>query len=268
MSMRRSFSSPLRLVNALVAGVMAVAFSSPAAAADEARPQATSEAPRIIPDRPVPEGTPLVANKLFPMANRVELSGFYNLSLADKYFSHQGGHISAGYHFFDWLSAEVVGGFLLPRESSLLQAVRQESDAPVPPMPDLFQTNWYAGADVQWAPLYGKLSLASEYDLSFQFYGMAGAGVEGTERRNGAQEAVDTNLRVVGSYGIGLRLIPHQNVAIRLELKQSIGANPDVPEDDNEACSDGYKLTLGDAPECFKDYSDLSLFQAGVSFIF
>ncbi len=227
-------------------------------------------------------GTPLIANKLYPMQGRFEFSGMFDLSFGDKYTEHLGGHAAVGYHIFDSLAVEVFGGYLAGDETGIVEAVRQTGSSrgkPVadcftatcePQLPDMYQTTWFAGANVQWAPIYGKLSAVSEYDLNFQLYLRAGAGAEGIQRFLNNNTFDTAQVVPSANYGLGLRLIPFKNVAIRAELVNYTRINPNVEEHDDlqeASCTDGYVQFTGQTPSCLTDFSQSAMFQVGVSFL-
>jgi outer membrane beta-barrel protein len=230
----------------------------------------------LAPDRDPRSGTPLIYNKLYPMQFRFEGTGFFDYSLANKYIEHLGGHGGLTFHIFDWLAVEGFGGYLVADETNIAKRVRQQraSKDPdqcaqptcEPELPDLWQTTWFAGGDVQWSPLYGKLSLVSELDFNFQLYGLLGGGVEGITKKLNDGSFTSPEVRPSVNYGIGLRLIPWKWIALRLELRNYNGANPAVEEiDDN--CAEGYTLQVGTEQQCFTDFSSTTLVQFGISFL-
>lgn len=238
------------------------------------------------PNRDPREGTPLIADKLFPMQFRLEFTGMFDFTYANKYVQHYGGHGAIGFHIFDWLAVEAYGGYLAGQETSIADKVRLAGksnsqltdDASLcatpncePELPDLWQTTWIAGANLQWAPIYGKLSAVSELDMSFQLYGILGGGVEGIRKRlNDGGFDTGPGFRPVANYGIGLRIMPWKWVALRAELRNYTGINPEVPERNSQgtdACDAGYTLQVGQRTECFTDFSNNAMVQLGLSFV-
>jgi outer membrane beta-barrel protein len=273
---------------------------APAAPADAAEVPAAAAADgaafQRIEERAPRAGTPLIANKLYPMSGRFELGLTFDTSFGDKYVDHIGGHANVGYHLFDWLAFEAFGGYLVGGETGIVQNVRldgksaglarQNADCAnpgcEPALPDMWQTTWFAGANVQWAPIYGKLSAVSEYDLNFQLYARLGGGVEGIQRRladssfsdnvagAGGFPGFGTRLRPSLNYGVGVRLIPWKFLALRAELVNSNGLNPNVEEhaqSDENSCREGYVLRIGNAPSCLIDFSQSTQFQLGLTFL-
>jgi outer membrane beta-barrel protein len=277
---------------------MAVLGAAPAVAQDEEEAPADVDEESLefvrAADRTPRAGTPLIANKLYPMQFRFEGSALFDMSYGNKYVEHYGGHLSLNFHIFDWLAIEGFGAYMYSEETNIADKVRQAgksasqlSDDPSlcatptcePELPDLYKTTWFAGAHGQWSPIYGKLSFVSELDLSFQLYGMLGGGVEGVTKRlndgtylNSPDGSgfIGTGIRPVLSYGAGIRLIPWKWFAIRAEFRNTHGLNPEVPERNNQGidqCDTGYTLQVGQRTDCITDFSTLSTIQLGVSFL-
>ena len=196
MMLRPSFASFVTLT-------LSFALAAPAFAQDDdeagkkKETSASAEDFQRVEERAPRLGTPLIANKLYPMSLRFEITGFFDYSFNDKYVQHTGGSGGLTFHIFDSLALEGFGGYLVGDETGIVSNVRNDGssakkgrEAPdtcenalcEPQLPDMYQTTWFAGADVQWAPIYGKISAVSEYDLNFQLYALAGGGAEGITR--------------------------------------------------------------------------------------
>lgn len=271
--------------------LLAVAFAtSPAIAQSSADGLVTDELSeeelQLVrpPNRAPREGTPLISNKLYPMQYRFEFTGMFDMTYGNKYTQHYGGHGAIGFHIFDWLQVEAYGGYLAGSETNIASRVREVGfnaqklnrgepcATPLcePELPDLWQTTWIAGANAQWAPIYGKLSVVSELDLSFQLFGMLGGGVEGIRKQlNDQSYDFGPGIRPVVNYGVGLRIIPWKWVALRAELKNYTGINPGVPElgQGGDQCTEGYTLQFGQRKECLTDFSNNAMLQLGISFL-
>lgn len=271
------------LTASLVTPAVLAADDAPEGAGAEARGDDAGADFQRIEARSARQGTPLIANKLYPMQYRLEFTGYFDISYADKYVDHLGGHASVGFHLFDWLAFEAFGGYLVGDETGIVGNVRNDGKSAglvigntcanelcEPQLPDMFQTTWMAGANAQWSPIYGKISAVSEYDLNFQFYGRLGGGAEGIQRILNDQSTGPASVRASLNYGLGVRLIPWKYVAIRAELVNYIGINPNVEEHDvtdETNCSDGYILGQGNKESCLTDFSSNSMFQVGLSLL-
>ncbi|CAM3950888.1 outer membrane beta-barrel domain-containing protein [Corallococcus sp. ZKHCc1 1396] len=90
------------------------------------------------------------------------------------------------------------------------------------------QLTLLGGADVQWAPIYGKLSLLAEKFVHFDMYGILGASV--VQYRGPETTLVDgqaiaggkSYLTAGGNVGVGLRFFFNRWVTLRTELRDLI----------------------------------------------
>ncbi|OGQ24717.1 MAG: hypothetical protein A2138_07945 [Deltaproteobacteria bacterium RBG_16_71_12] len=268
-----------------LASPLAWAQDDAASDTDEANAGGPGESFQRVEERKPREGTPLIDQKLFPMGGRFELTGIFDYSFNDKYVDHLGGSGSAGFHLFDWLAFEGFGGYLFGDETGIVGNVRNDgsstkrlnenqecaNDGCEPQLPDMWMTTWFAGGDLQWSPIYGKISAVSELDLNFQLYALAGGGAEGITRKlNGAAGYDAPQVRFSGNYGLGVRLIPWKYLALRAELRNYTGLNPNVEEhnaNDEDSCTTGYTLVVGAQKQCFTDFSNNTMLQVGLSLL-
>lgn len=284
MMLRPSFASFVTLT-------LSVALAAPAFAQDDdegskkKETAASAEDFQRVEERAPRVGTPLIANKLYPMSLRFEITGFFDYSFNDKYVQHTGGSGALTFHIFDSLALEGFGGYLVGDETGIVGNVRNDGssakkgrEAPdtcenplcEPQLPDMWQTTWFAGADLQWAPIYGKISAVSEYDLNFQLYALAGGGAEGITRLLNDLQYDTPQVRFSANYGLGVRLIPWKYVALRAEIRNYNGLNPNVQEHedrDESECATGYTLVVGAERQCYPDISNNTMLQVGLSLI-
>ena len=134
----------------------------------------------------------------------------------------------------------------------------------------MWQTTWFAGADVQWAPIYGKIS-RSPNTTSTSSSTRSRAAVPRASRASSTTRTYDApQVRFSANYGLGVRLIPWKYVALRAEIRNYNGLNPNVEEHedrDEGACSNGYTLVVGADRQCFPDISNNTMLQVGLSLI-
>ncbi len=249
----------------------------------------------------LPEDLPLIENKLYPMGMKIEFSPMYHYSLNDKYTHHTGFQLIAGFNIFDFLSIELFGGYHLNGFGELNQvggwpsAMRSgwtnltdavnsfthSTDAPdflrnkPLELPDLYYQSWFAGADVMFAPFYGKWSIVSEIGGSMSVYGLLGAGAAGTTKEDYRTPGAVMTGPVVFPvhYGVGTRIYFTKWMALRIELRDYWWMNPEVQEqvsgtDTSDPCPGGYCLTVDGSKQQFIDFSRTTLIQAGMSFMF
>ena len=94
--------------------------------------------------------------------------------------------------------------------------------------------------------------------------------VEGIQRILNDTTFSAPGIRPSLNYGLGVRLIPWQYVAVRAELVNYTGINPNVEEHDatdEGSCADGYVIRSGNQSNCLTDFSQSTMFQVGVSFL-
>jgi len=232
-------------------GVFFFAFSSPTLNAQAADLDVDEPLPDVdlvqAPSRSLPDDKQLLSNKLHPTAGRWEASLTVDISFADRFVFQRGARGSVGFHVFDELYVEGYVGYwglcattLLPSdcESTIAKTARgtfpshqggesfRVGDEPY--LSDLWMSNVVAGLTAHYAPLYGKVSLASEWDVSFQAYGLAGVGVDGIWKVTGIgdPEVNEREMQWAPTYvtpsahvGVGVRFLPFSFVALRAEVR-------------------------------------------------
>ncbi len=203
-----------------------------------------------------PDGAPtVVQRKLYPMTGRWELGLGALASTNTALVNHYGGLLSLSYHPNEWLD---LGGDLLGNYtalSGLSQQIRDKlpprGDTNVkPPRPNFAsevanadQLRFGAMVAARMAPIYGKLNLASELDVHFQAYLLAGAGVglikhdsvnlcarasftacstgDGSSAANStpADFQVSNSLKPLGELGLGFRFYLSNRASLRAEVR-------------------------------------------------
>ena len=96
------------------------------------------------------------------------------------------------------------------------------------PLPELWQTKWQVGLNGQWIPFYGKLSWFSEVQTHFQLYFTFGGALEGVMRVVDVPKNIEEDKRFALNLGGGVRLFLTDSIALRSEIKESIGFNPNL----------------------------------------
>ena len=151
-----------------------------------------------------------VQRKSFLKKSRFELFPYFGLDLNDPFFQHFIVGASGAYHLTDSLALELRGGFVAGSvKQSAIRFVRQETDSLLVDPPEF---KYHADVDLQFSPIYGKISLFGESILHFDTYLVAGPGVFGTDQ--GANPAVNV--------GIGQRYFINRWLTARVELRDYI----------------------------------------------
>ena len=196
----------------------------------------------------------LILNIDFHPAGHGEVGVLLVSSMIDKYSKHIGGLLDFTYNFsdgevgvslLDTIGINVAAGYAAGSLTSIvtspqgiignkvLKCGEDPSTCPngdvTPYVPDYKQVTWLASVAAVWAPLYGKVNVVSEYDVNLQFYGLLGAGVNGTKEvtatvNGGAPGGFvlgtgDTGVQPHLTYGGGLKVFIMDWIALRAEVR-------------------------------------------------
>jgi outer membrane beta-barrel protein len=175
---------------------------------------------------------PPVSGQLYRKAGRVEVTATGNLSLNDAFFTKYFGGLKVGYHFTESLSTAVhaAGGAAVHSGSAVTcSASRGCVDATEVMLRQVpGRIRWLAGAEVAWAPVYGKLNVLSEQVAHFDFSVFAGPDLVAYDEvlAKDAAEAGSPGIATSfgGHVGVGVRLFFREWIAARLEVKDYVYA--------------------------------------------
>ncbi len=202
---------------AIAAGLLALAASAAPGVA-EAQSKADAFEGKIPP----------VSGALYRKAGRFELTATGNLSLDDAFFTKYFGGLKAGYHFTETWSAdlEAQGGTAVPTDSA--EVCTPTGGCSRASTEGLYQVpgkiRWILGAQVAWAPIYGKLDAFSEQVGHFDLAVLGGIDLIGHDQVLSSAEVAagqtpSVKSTVGGHVGIGTRFFVSERWAVRLELK-------------------------------------------------
>ncbi|OJH39776.1 outer membrane beta-barrel domain-containing protein [Cystobacter ferrugineus] len=177
---------------------------------------------------PLRERVVPVSGHLFLKKGRLELSPSATFSIKDAFYSKYifGGVLT--YHFTETLGISLRGGYSLPTVAAAAQICTFDSTGGNttrgcrrPTFQDLEDKApgkilLTGGLDVQWAPIYGKMSLLSEQFLHFDLYGIAGASAI-QYRAPGS-----TEITAGGNVGVGMRFVVNRWMTVRTEFRDLI----------------------------------------------
>ncbi|MFY0530091.1 outer membrane beta-barrel domain-containing protein [Archangium gephyra] len=176
-------------VPALAQDAAPAAPARPAPSSSGSSEQEAGDVSEVDKDRlgPLRERVSPVSGHLFLKKGRFEFSPSATLSIKDAFFSKYilGGTLT--YHPTETLGLSLRAGYSLNTVASAAQICTftggdggttrgcrrptyEELDGDAPG-----QLSLMGGVDVQWAPIYGKISLLAEHFLHFDLYGVAGA---------------------------------------------------------------------------------------------
>jgi outer membrane beta-barrel protein len=180
---------------------------------------------------PLRDRIPPVSGYFFRSAERFELSPFFGISVRDAFFTKLMFGAAATYHFTNMWALSGRGAFVLPLISGAAQICEQatatSSGGCRPPTEAELTTSsgrpanisyglirFVGSIDLQWQPIYGKLSLSAESFLGFSMYALLGPA---------AVLYGPTNVFTVGgNLGIGFRFFFNKWLTLRVELRDTI----------------------------------------------
>jgi outer membrane beta-barrel protein len=178
---------------------------------------------------PLRERVVPVSGHLFLKKRRLEFSPSVTLSIKDAFYTKYifGGSLT--FHATETLAFGLRAGYSLPTVASAAQICTFESTGGGgvtrgcrrPTFEDLDnrapgKISLLGGVDVQWAPIYGKMSLVSETFLHFDLYGIGGASV--VQYRAPGEDALAWG----GNVGVGMRFVVNPWMTVRAEFRDLI----------------------------------------------
>jgi outer membrane beta-barrel protein len=176
-----------------------------------------------------------VSGHLFLKKGRFEVSPSATITFRDAFFSKYILGASLTYHPLETLGVGVRAGYALAAVSGSAQICTftqveggvtrgcrsptfEQLDGEAPGLLTLM-----AGVDLQWAPIYGKISVLAEKFLHFDMYGIAGASaVQYKGRRAPEGEKGQSFTTVGGNVGIGFRFFLNRHMTVRTEVRDLI----------------------------------------------
>ncbi|MCY0996562.1 outer membrane beta-barrel domain-containing protein [Myxococcus sp. MISCRS1] len=186
---------------------------------------------------PLRERVRPVSGHVFLKKGRFEFSPSATLSLRDAFFTKYifGGTLT--YHPMETLGVSLRLGYALTSVAGAAQicTFSDGTDGSTrgcssPTMKDLDgqapgQLKLMGGVDLQWAPIYGKLSLLAEKFVHFDLYGVVGASVvqyRGPDLDDTTGLLAKDYLTPGGNVGVGLRFFFNRWVSLRTEVRDLI----------------------------------------------
>jgi outer membrane beta-barrel protein len=104
-------------------------------------------------------------------------------SVNDRFTIHTGGSFSGLFHFRENFALQLTVGGLFGRDASITREIR-EKESLKPELVQLIDHTWMTTADLQWTPLYGKVSILDFLLGQFGVYFSIGGGLMGNRLRN------------------------------------------------------------------------------------
>lgn len=211
---------------------LALVLAAPGRAFAQSEEEAAGDVSEVDKDRtgPLRDRIRPVSGHVFLKKGRFELSPSATVSFTDAFFTKYVVGGSIGYHLTESIALNLRGGYALPVIAGSAQicindtgkgtvGCRQPTQAELDGRAQ-GQLSLMGGLDLQWAPIYGKLSLASEYFAHFDLYGIAGASaiqykgfIPGQPTGSQVYTTAGANL------GLGMRVFVNRYFALRGEVR-------------------------------------------------
>lgn len=248
----------LKLLAALcLAPTLALAQEATASATPAAAPAAPANAPATSSEDeagdvsevdkdalgPLRERITPVSGHLFLKEGRFEFSPSVTFSFRDAFFTKYilGGTLT--YHPSETFGISLRGGYALNSVSGSAQLCTFGEDGTTrgcgaPSFESIDgrapgQMTMLAGLDLQWAPIYGKISLLAEKFVHFDLYAVG--GVSAVQYRGppeaGATTASTARITPGANLGVGARFFVNRWVTVRTELRDLIYVEKSVIPD-------------------------------------
>lgn len=220
----------MRRILASLAFLAFLGFAPAASADEDTLREAMRDAERRaepLPDLDLDRRILPVSGKLLTKSGRQELSPSLGMSLGDPFYTKYLLGLRYAYHFGDQWSVG-VGGFWAESTPSgaVTRCNSQGLDCRAPRGRDLVRApgdfQFVAGADVSWAPLYGKISVLAESVLHFDTYLALGGGVLQTSYMPPNSTRIEENIAPHGSIAVGQRFYLSRSATLRVELRDLV----------------------------------------------
>jgi len=203
--------------------------TGPAPTAQQAQEEAgdTSELARDI--GPLKDRIPPVTGHLFLMRHRFELTPMVGISLRDAFFTKYMVGAELTYHLSEDFgigarfvyAKPVISGSALICDGAVGARTCHAPDQSQVDGATPGQVSLLGGLNLQWAPIYGKISVLSEAFLHFDLYALGGVELvqyAGPAGGGGSAKVMTAG----GNLGLGMRFFLNRWVTVRTELSDVI----------------------------------------------
>ncbi len=170
---------------------------------------------------------PPISGQLYPKGGRFELTIGGSLSVNDPFYTKTFGSAKLTYHLSDFFSAGVhaAGGPVSVTGSTTIcpanQGCQPAGDVQLRQVPGKIQ--WLAGAELAFAPVYGKLNLLAELPVHFDLAVLAGPDWITYQKAVDLQTALagppGNTSGAGGHVGLGMRFFFAGFMGLRFEVR-------------------------------------------------
>jgi outer membrane beta-barrel protein len=185
----------------------------PATSSPKAEPEAPAAAPEEPPmtEREITQDDRVksVQRKVYLKQNRFELTPMITLSLNDPLYVKWGAALRAAYYLADNLAISVRGVYIDVVPTDDVRTAKGNFQSRI----FFSRPNWAGMGDVEWSPLYGKVTIFNSI-LHFDAYILGGLGVVNTSSSSPDSAAP----KVAADLGVGLRFMVKDWLAVNVAL--------------------------------------------------
>ena len=185
---------------------------------------------------PLRDRIPPVSGHAFLMDSRFEISPELGISLRDAFFTKYLFGAALTYHFTETFALSLRGGYTASIISGAAQVCAQQGACRAPTFDELTKNGstpenkayglmtFMASLDVQWSPIYGKLSLIGERTLHFDAYLSAGPELVREQIARDAASPESGRWAAGGRVSLGERLFVTDRFMVRAAVSELIYA--------------------------------------------
>ncbi|NBD08560.1 MULTISPECIES: outer membrane beta-barrel domain-containing protein [Corallococcus] len=150
-----------------------------------------------------------VQRKVYLKKHRFELTPLVSISVNDPFYSKVGGSLRGAWYLADTLAISARGSLMQVVPSDDVRTAKRTFNSKIyNSVPQ-----WSAMGDIEWAPLYGKVSFLNSI-LHFDGYLLGGLGVVKTE----TSALPDRGLNPAADLGLGMRFVTKDYLAVNVAL--------------------------------------------------
>jgi outer membrane beta-barrel protein len=176
---------------------------------------------------------PPVSGNVFLKSGRTEFYPLAAISFRDAFYRKYVLGLEVAHHFHETFALSGRGSYAFTSESRAMQICdgadpssagvtchapsKAELDGRAPG-----QIQYMVGLDLQWSPIYGKISLTGELFGNFDLYLLAGAQAIGYKGPTDSGPGSTLKNTIGGEAGVGARIFLNRWFALRWELKDLV----------------------------------------------
>ncbi len=164
-----------------------------------------------------------------------------SISLNDAFYEKLGFGAGLAYHISEAFAIQAIGTYTFDKlniKTSNTSLFTTDNKGTMH-LPYSGKRTWLADIDLTWAPIYGKINVASESVMHFDTYLLVGFGAIGGELAD-----KKTNVGLAATFGLGIRLFFTRDLALKAELKDFMIFNDEVTIREGQSSSSHFQHQL------------------------